>query len=196
MHSRKQLSGRKRQIGWRCAGAVLGLTLAATGLAGAANAQELTHRFINPSFGGNPFYSDHLLSIANIHRPAEPEEPAEEPPSGEELIASQLRERLASRVSGDILDRIQNAQPGESGTFQLGDQTISFTCTQTETRITFFNGRTGETTNLVVPVTGTGNSPFSTAAAASFPSAEQVLGSSGTLLSPSSNGGLLSLPPL
>ena len=196
MHLGKQIVARDR-AGVRGVGLLALFLLLSVALGGGeARAQELTHRFINPSFGGNPFYSDHLLSIANIHRPAEPEEPAEEPPSGEELIASQLRERLASQVSGDILDRIQNAQPGESGTFQLGDQTISFTRTQTETRITFFNGRTGETTNLVVPVTGTGNSPFSTAAAASFPSAEQVLGSSGTLLSPSSNGGLLSLPPL
>jgi curli production assembly/transport component CsgF len=194
MHSRKQLSGREGQIARYSAGSALGLILA-IGCAGAANAQELTHRFINPSFGGNPFYSDHLLSIANIHRPAEPEEPAEEPPSEEELIASQIRARLLSGLSGDILDRIESARPGESGDFEFGDQRISFTRTATETRITFVNSRTGETRRIVVPVRPSGFA--GTAAAARAPaSAEQALGAGGASPAPLGSVGLLSPPPL
>jgi hypothetical protein len=70
--------------------------------AGPASAQELVHTFTNPSFGGNPFYSEHLLATANIHRPDAPEEPAETPPSEEELLASQLRSQFLSQLSGEI----------------------------------------------------------------------------------------------
>jgi curli production assembly/transport component CsgF len=145
-----------------------------------ASAQELTHRFINPSFGGNPFYSEHLLGIANIHRPKQPEAPSDPPPTEEELIASQIRARLLSQLSGDILDRIEAAKPGETGQFEFGEQRISFTRTQTETQVTFLNTRTGETQRLVIPV----NRPtgaFSGTLGAAVPSAEQALGAIGTL---------------
>jgi curli production assembly/transport component CsgF len=202
MYSRKQLSGREGQIARYSAGSALGLILA-IGCAGAANAQELTHRFINPSFGGNPFYSDHLLSIANIHRPAEPEEPTEEPPSEEELIASQIRARLLSGLSGEILDRIEFARPGQSGEFEFGDQRISFIRTATETQVTFVNTRTGETRRIVIPVQPGGSSGFAAAAAAAAApraqvssSAEQALGAGGTSPAPLGRIGLLSPPPL
>lgn len=145
---------------------------------GEAQAQELTHRFLNPSFGGNPFYSDHLLGIANIHRPDEPEEPGVEPPSEEELIASQIRARLLSGLSGDILDRIEAARPGESGNFEFGDQRISFTRSATETRVTFVNSRTGETRTVVVPVNRQPGSSL-TSPGTRAASAEQALGAGG-----------------
>lgn len=186
--------------------AFLALLLSSAAISGAAQAQELTHRFLNPSFGGNPFYSDHLLGIANIHRPDEPEEPREEPPSEEELIASQVRARLLSGLSSDILDRIENAQPGESGEFEFGDQRISFTRTATETRVTFVNNRTGETRRVVIPVNNQRGSTFRVGASLSVPqqtlgtlgtvgsrasSAEQALGALGT----APNGGLGNLLP-
>ncbi|HZG47510.1 MAG TPA: curli assembly protein CsgF [Allosphingosinicella sp.] len=140
--------------------------LAATLLAGAAffaagpaSAQELVHTFTNPSFGGNPFYSEHLLATANIHRPDEPEEPSDPPPSEEELLASQLRSQFLSQLSGEIRRRIQTARPGDTGTFELGDQRISFVRTATETQITFLNTRTGETRRVVIPA-GSNTDPF------------------------------------
>ena len=145
--------------------------LAAAGASPAA-AQELVHRFLNPSFGGNPFYSEHLLATANIHRPAAPTEPEDPPLTEEELIAEQIRSRLLSTLSTDISSRIQNAQPGESGEFVLGDSRINFTRTQTETRVTFLNTRTGESRLIVIPVRTAGSGFFST----SVGSAEQALG--------------------
>jgi curli production assembly/transport component CsgF len=127
--------------------------------AGPASAQELVHTFTNPSFGGNPFYSEHLLATANIHRPDAPEEPAETPPSEEELLASQLRSQFLSQLSGEIRRRIQTARPGDTGTFELGDQRISFVRTATETQITFLNTRTGETRRVVIPA-GSTTDPF------------------------------------
>jgi len=127
-----------------------------------ASAQELVHTFTNPSFGGNPFYSDHLIGIANIHRPDAPEEPQEDPPSEEELLAAQLRSQFLSQLTGEIRRRIQTAQPGDSGEFELGDQRISFVRTATETQITFLNTRTGETRRVVIPA-GSNDDPFGAA---------------------------------
>jgi len=161
--------------------------LACFGAAPAA-AQELTHRFINPSFGGNPFYSDHLRAIAEIHRPNEPEEPAADPPSEEELLAAQLRAQFLSQLSGDIRTRIQSAQPGETGEFEFGDQRVSFVRTRTETQITFVNNRTGETSRIVIPVTG--SDAQSAGRRNGLASAEQALGSGGSLLPPLTGGQL------
>ncbi len=205
MHPEKQLTARLGSRAHTRIGALVGLLLASAAFAGEAHAQELTHRFINPSFGGNPFYSDHLLSIANIHRPREPEEPAAEPPTEEELIASQVRARLLSGLSSDILTRIESAQPGESGDFEFGDQRISFTRTRTETLVTFVNSRTGETRRVVIPVNnqtapsfgslGVGTSPLA-AGSARASSAEQALGALGALPGSSLTSGLLKPGPL
>ncbi len=182
-----------RMIGLRATRAAM-LSAAAMLFGGAspASAQELVHRFINPSFGGNPFYSEHLLGIANIHRPDEPEEPAADPPTQEELLARQIRERLLGQLSDEIEEQIQDAQPGESGTFDLGNQRISFTRTATETRVTFTDTATGETQVVVLPVQGSSGA-FATSVGAF--SAEQALGAGGTSLTPTSSMGL-ALPPL
>jgi curli production assembly/transport component CsgF len=140
----------------------------------AAGAQEMVHSFTNPSFGGNPFYSDHLLSIANLHRPAAPSEPS---PTPEDLLAAQIRSQLTSSLSFDIVRTIQNAQPGQSGEFVVGNQVISFTRTETATRVLFTDTRTGEVSEIVIPVNAPARSPFGAAAASA--SAEQVLGAAG-----------------
>lgn len=143
-----------------------------------ASAQEFTQTFINPSFGGNPFYSEHLLGIAGIDRPAEPEDEAETPTT-EELLVSQLRAGLAATTISQIQAAITavNAGPfvpgaaGNTGNFVIGDQQISFVRTATETRVTFVNGRTGETTELVIPVPPSASGSVGTRSA----SAEQAL---------------------
>lgn len=130
--------------------AVAAAAIASLGFAASeARAQQLKHEFINPSFGGNPFYSDHLLGIATIHRPKEPQDP---PLTQDELLIRQIQSRLAGQVAADIETRIAQARPGETGEFVLGDQVVRFTRTTTETRVTFLNTRTGETSELVIPV--------------------------------------------
>ena len=179
--------------------AVIFATLAAA--PSAAEAQELVHRFINPSFGGNPFYSEHLLGIANIHRPDQPEDPEEPLPTEEERLVEQLQASLNAQVSSQILDRIRNAQPGQSGEFTLGVQRISFVRTATETRVTFLNTTTGERREIIVPVPpGSGSFGSTGTALASGRSAEQALGALGTVpngpLSGSQSSSLLGNPPL
>ncbi len=181
-------------------GAIVAVALAALAAApSAAEAQELVHRFINPSFGGNPFYSEHLLGIANIHRPDAPEEPEDPVPTEEEQLVAQLQSSLNAQVQSQILDRIRNARPGQTGEFTLGEQRISFTRTATETRVTFVNTRTGERREIVIPVPGanTGTAGVATAARRS---PEQALGGLGTVpngpLSGTQSSSLLGTPPL
>lgn len=149
-------------------------SLALAGLAASAaplSAQEMVQTFKNPSFGGNPFYSDHLLAIAGFNRPTQPTEST----SPEDLLASQLRAQLTSSLSANILTAIQTAKPGDTGAFTVGAQQISFSRTATETTVTFTNTRTGEVSTLVIPVLRSGTTtPFG-----SMPSAESVLASTG-----------------
>lgn len=122
-----------------------------------AAAQDLVHTFKDPSFGGNPFNSEHLLAIAGFDRP----EQRTEATSPEDLLASQLRAQLTSSLSSSILTTIQTAKPGDTGSFTVGSQIISFTRTATETTVTFTNTRTGEVSTLVIPVAKTTTpSPF------------------------------------
>lgn len=186
MYTDKRVSGRHAASPHRPIIAALAMILAGAVFAVPAQAQELTHRFLNPSFGGNPFYSDHLLGIANIHRPKEPEDPEEPAPTEEELLARQLQARFLSQLSSTIRERIEGAKPGESGEFEFGDQRISFTRTATETRVTFVNTRTGESRVIVIPVQPSASSFAGGASAAGAPgpslSAEQALGASGSSL--------------
>lgn len=181
MYPETQSNGRKAAVRYRVA-ALLALGMAGAFVPAAAQAQELTHRFLNPSFGGNPFYSEHLLGIANIHRPAEPEDD-EEPQTPEELLVSQIRASLTAQQSSGILTRIQNAQPGDTGTFTVGDQQISFARTATQTTVTFTNTRTGETSQLIIPVAPPSPNPFpfsnSATPLSAGRSAEQALGAVG-----------------
>lgn len=133
------------------------LAAVATGLACAApaQAQDLTFRFIDPSFGGNPFYSDHLIALANLDRPSAPSTPTT-PTSQEELLAQQLRAQLLSQLSGTIQDEIRNAAVGASNTFTFGNQTVSYSKSATQTTVTFTNTTTGEVNTVVIPVAGSG----------------------------------------
>jgi curli production assembly/transport component CsgF len=202
MYPKSKHNGRKgASLPYRVA-ALAALSAAGAFSGGAAHAQELTHRFLNPSFGGNPFNSEHLLGIANIHRPAEPKEVVDTP-TADDLLVSQIRSSLTSTVSSTILSRIQNAKPGETGSFVLGDQQINFTRTATETTVTFTNLKTGETSQLVIPVTPTTPTPFpfsnSSAPLSAGQSAEQALGALSPpplgVISPVSRGSESSLLP-
>ena len=168
-----------------------------------ALAQEFVQNFINPSFGGNPFNSDHLIAIATLDRPAAPEDetPA---PTPEDLLVSQLQASLNATLSSNVLRTIQNAQPGQSGSFNLGDTRVSFTRTASETRVTFVNSRTGEQREIVVPVAGAATS--GAASATTLGSAERILAATSATapVSPLSrpaarigeSGMLLAPPPL
>lgn len=186
MFSVQRQAPRRRLFVRAAAITVAGLALAAG--AGAAGAQELRQQFINPSFGGNPFYSDHLIATANIHRPESPDV-GTAGLSQQDLLVRQIQSRLLSALSSGLIEAVTGADPGTTGEFVIGDQRITFERTLTEIRLTFFNETTGETTEIVLPVisldpAGTGST---TAVASNSP--EAALGSLGI----ANSGGQLSI---
>jgi curli production assembly/transport component CsgF len=124
-----------------------GLTIASCQ---AASAEDLVYTPINPSFGGNPFNSSHLLGIANGQNKFKDPSTAT---SGSEadIFARQLQSRLLSALSSQITDAIfgQNAQ--EHGTVTFGDQTIEWTRGLEEVTLTITDTVTGQVTTIQVP---------------------------------------------
>lgn len=118
-----------------------------------ATAQDLVYEPVNPSFGGNPFNSSHLLGIANA------QDDTEAPGSGEvsdqtqaDLFVRQLQSRLLSGLASEVTDAIFGDNPQESGTIEFGDQTIEFNRGLDQVRLTIFDAATGQTTEISVPL--------------------------------------------
>jgi curli production assembly/transport component CsgF len=119
-------------------------------LASAASAQDITYQPIDPTFGGNPFNSAHLLGIANSQNDyKDPKATANS--SQADIFARQLQSRLLSALSSQIVDAIFGDNPQESGTISFGGQTINFVRSLTEVTLTITDNDTGEVTTIVIP---------------------------------------------
>ncbi len=118
-----------------------------------ASAQELVYEPINPSFGGNPFNSSHLLALANAQDKTEPpgsDDPASNPQA--DLFVRQLQSRLLSGLAAEVTDAIFGENPQESGRVVFGDQTIEFVRGLDSITLTIFDAATGTTTEVVIPL--------------------------------------------
>ncbi|WP_426265777.1 curli assembly protein CsgF [Sphingomonas sp. LHG3443-2] len=125
------------------AAVIAGVCISSPALAG-----DLVYQPINPTFGGNPFNSQHLLGIANAqNKTKDPDAPARG--SEADVFARQLQSRLLSALSSQIVDAIFGEDPQESGTIQFGDQTIEFV--RGIDAITLTITSNGEVTTIVIP---------------------------------------------
>lgn len=117
---------------------------------------DLIYRPINPSFGGDPFNSNHLQGLAasqNQFKDAG-KSSASSQSSTERFISmlqSRLYSSLASQVAGAIFG--EDAQP--SGTIVFDDQQISFINTGTQIQLTVTDFSTGKVTNITIPTLST-----------------------------------------
>lgn len=131
----------------------LGLVMSGTVavLAGSpALAQDLTYEPINPSFGGNPFNSAHLLGIANAQNDfKDPKSTSNR--SEADIFARQLQSRLLSALSSQIVDAIFGENPQQQGTISFGGQTIDFFRDLDSVTLNITNDETGEVTEIVIP---------------------------------------------
>jgi len=129
------------------------LALGAIVLAFAASpalAQDITYQPVDPSFGGNPFNSAHLLGIANAQNKYK--DPAAASSGSEaDIFARQLQSRLLSALSSQITDAIFGDNPQQHGTITFGGQTIVFDRGLEDVTLTITNDDTGEVTTIVVP---------------------------------------------
>ena len=84
---------------------------------------ELVHQFINPSFGGNPNNSAHLLGLAATQNQFEDEQDEATPlEEFNDRLQRSLLGRITSAVTSDIVDSDGNITPG---VFETIDYTIN-----------------------------------------------------------------------
>lgn len=125
----------------------LGLGVAAS----PALAQDLVHEPISPTFGGNPFNSNHILGIANAqNKTRDPD--AVDRNSQSSIFARQLESRLLSALSSQIVDTIFGDNPQEQGTITFGGQTIECFRSLDSVTLIIRDDDTGEETRIVIPL--------------------------------------------
>jgi curli production assembly/transport component CsgF len=114
-------------------------------------AQDVVYRPISPTFGGNPFNSNHVLGVANANNDTRDPRAASSN-SQADIFARQLQSRLLSALSSQIVDAIFGDNPQEQGTISFGGQTIEFFRSLDEVTLIIRNDTTGEETRIVVPL--------------------------------------------
>lgn len=120
-------------------------------------ASELTFKFVNPSFGGNPFNSAHLLGIANAQndfrdpRASDGSSFASTTDTLGDLFARQIQSQLLASLSTRITDRIFGLQSGQADAVQFGNQRVTFSRQLDTITITIIDLSTGAQTVVQVP---------------------------------------------
>ncbi|HEY9217774.1 MAG TPA: curli assembly protein CsgF [Phenylobacterium sp.] len=124
------------------------LILAATPVA----AQDMVYEPINPSFGGNPFNSAHLLGVAGaINDYKDPNATSTTGASQSDLFARQLQSRLLSALSSQITNAIFGENAQESGNVNFGGQQIAWVRTLESVTVTITDDASGSETVIEVP---------------------------------------------
>ena len=100
--------------------AVIGATVAS-----GASAQEMTYRPINPSFGGSPYNSQHLMGLAQIQNKHKPKATTTEMSDQERFLAS-VRSRVYGRLANEISDAIFGEDAQDKGQIDMGGQTVFY----------------------------------------------------------------------
>ena len=169
--------------------------------------QDMVYSPINPSFGGNPLNSSHLLGMANAQRTATARDAKTNSPGGgggsgetpgntdADLFVRQLQGRLLSALASQVTEAIFGENPQDSGTVQFGDTTVTFERSIDSITLTITDP-TGVTV-IVVPQLVTGPGPnslmaqtFSTEGDLTTDLGSQDLGSGGDLTGSDLGGGL------
>jgi curli production assembly/transport component CsgF len=118
-------------------------------LCGTSSAQDLSYTPINPSFGGNPFNSAHLLGLANAQNNYQDPNRATTQSQGAQF-ARQLQSRLLSSLASQVTNAIFGDNPQESGRFVFGGQVVEFIRTLDSVRLTITD-EDGTVTEIEIP---------------------------------------------
>ncbi|MEM6899434.1 MAG: curli assembly protein CsgF [Pseudomonadota bacterium] len=135
-----------------CSGKVCSIIVGLSIAGSMAHAQDLVYEPVNPSFGGNPFNSAHLLGIATAQDDNEPPVDEVAETTQAELFLRQLESRLLSGLAREVTDAIFGDDPQESGVVQFGEQSISFERGLDNVTIEVFDATTGQMTEIVLPI--------------------------------------------
>lgn len=133
--------------------------LAATALgliAAAAQAAEQRFFFTNPSFGGNPLNSAHLLGVAGAQNyytaPRSATTTSTTTTSATQQFANQITASLLSQVAVQIGNQILGENARDSGTFSVGATTINFARVGGQVNIQINDATSGGSTSISIPV--------------------------------------------
>ncbi|HKR17186.1 curli assembly protein CsgF [Rhizorhapis sp.] len=119
--------------------------------AGAARASDMVYTPTNPSFGGNPFNSSHLLGVANaINKYKDPTASNSSDPAAQFLRT--LQSRLLSSLASQITDVIFGENAQDSGLIKFGDQEISFVRGADSVTLTISDLASGSVSEIIVPL--------------------------------------------
>lgn len=117
----------------------------------AAMASDLVYTPNNPSFGGNPFNSAHLLGVASaINKYKDPTATTSSDPAAQFLRT--LQSRLLSSLASQITDVIFGENAQNSGLIKFGDQEISFVRGTDSVTLTISDLASGSVSEIVVPL--------------------------------------------
>ena len=133
--------------------------ISAIAIGGPVAAQQLTYTPINPSFGGNPFNSSHLMGLANVQNQFLPKSSTYAPPTQAEQFASQLQSTILAGVAQQVSSAIFGNNPQQSGTISFGGTTVNFSRGLGSVTIVITDPK-GVSTQIVVPTfvaSGSGN---------------------------------------
>lgn len=137
----------------------IGLTMALVSAPNVVSAQQLIYTPLNPSFGGNPFNSSHLLALANTQNQFLPKAQSFQAPTQAEQFASQLQSTILAGVAQQVSNAIFGNNPQQSGTITFGGTTVNFSRGLGTVTIVITDPK-GVSTQIVVPTfvaTGAGN---------------------------------------
>ena len=127
------------------------LAMALLGAQALAQAQDIAYSPTNPSFGGSPFNSSHLLGVAGAQKPEKARSAnAESTPS--ELFLRQLQSRLLSALAGQVTDSIFGDNPQDHGTISFGNQLVTFERGLDTVVLTVVDLSAGTTTEIEIPL--------------------------------------------
>lgn len=117
----------------------------------AGHAQDIVYTPANPSFGGNPFNSAHLLGIASAQNKYKDPNAVTSTDPAQQFLRT-LQSRLLSSLATQITDIIFGENAQDSGLIQFGDQEISFVRGLDSVTLTITNNADGSVTEIVIPL--------------------------------------------
>lgn len=120
-----------------------------------ASAGDLVYQPINPSFGGDPFYSAHLLQTAEIQNKhindgSEFDSLFEEPTAADKF-ANAINNTLISGAAGQLSDAIFKDGAPPSGNFAFDGAMVSYKTVNGRVKITVADGINTNVLDIPIP---------------------------------------------
>ena len=130
---------------------VSGACALSLGATTSASASDLVFEFTNPSFGGNPFNSSHLLAVANAQNNTTDPDAIDRTDPAQQFLRT-LNSRLLSALATQVTDLIFGENAQDTGTIRFGDQEVSFVRGVESVTLTITNFLDGSVTEIIVPL--------------------------------------------